>query len=1066
MTAWALAIVLVVVALAILALARPIHSSLIAALMITAALIWVVTSWVSGDGRDRELLAGAGTVLIACAALAVGVVLIGWLRPTTDWVWVCLALFVAALASTAWQWSRQAFIAVSIITAFLLLDLLVGLGKSTQVEQARKQWPVQQNSALVTFDQLRPEYAALATPRPATEPQQELLKRARASLDALCDAINQSAPVTTSTTQATPPTTVTDCPVRTPSAQDEPHLQTLAEARATALDRMASARDSLEGTNTRDAADQALRQTLDNPPSDDVFDLVDLGAATMVNSVRSNTLPTTTLGLNGWLVVAATALLIFRWLLVLNSQNGWGPVEVHADDEQDDSKLTPEDHLRLVTIRSYLVANVPEPAAVPGTDAIIQVSELAAASAFGAQAWVKGLANFVAWALAPPTGHIIRFSYREQAASDDDDHSSTATQSVLTLRISTRGRSRVLETKTLTGATEAEVLRAAGYWAAGWIISRANFVPQWAKWSADSGPALGRCQTCIEQGSAGHAGTALNHQVHALEQARAEAPSSGLVLVRLAEAYQQQGRLLEALVLNLDTVRLYPAYPVARYRAAAVLSTLAHDHGVRWRNAVAADDGLTDRIVELLQPDEEDASRLNGAVRGSTADDDWFQALCEISAREFRKAGDAYRRPRMAGRTLRRSERRFNGQRFRVAPRVRDLYLSAIPVSRAISVSTSSANHAPAAPGTTTDLNEWKEESMPPNAWAGTVYNVACALAVGSCGRNLDEHERIKMRKAAMSLLAEAPTRYGGEQIKAAWVEADPDLEAIRDDPGLHNRYTLFIRSLDPKDQVNAMPHREDLVRGIWSKVQSQFNDSAADENRPLRAFLNPKLVLAPKSKDLAAQPIDPSLPEHPSDKQPPAKSFRAASLGNAVEMRCRYTIDIHELVRMLGDDTEALDDWFRAVWAHEAHLLEHFLTHREVRDVAEASEIRSLLLPPGPATTPAATATSAPATPAAPTTPDPPTSRIRVIASSSATEDLQALLATLNAEQVVAHRFHPVLATTTSDESRLEVWAPAKLTWDLAPDPDRITLIVEEQFRVNLGSDWVGVQVNGVKRS
>ncbi len=506
------------------------------------------------DATTREKVVGLVTVVAVAAALMLPAAITIGFQPTTTWVWWCLAVGSLGLVLAAWQWTRRSFVILAVAWLAVGVVLVIGLGKQLDSQ-------IRRVDAVRTAAALELELARLNA-RPTSQANIDLWNAGQRSTQILCQAAGGtpgpapkppvldtrrgvSAPTAQAATKpgcdlspipayrarwkprATTPSTAA-APKPTLSAAD---VHALAYGTAQAERDVAAASDALRGTKDLSGADQTLTATEARGPSTDVFTQLSAGGAALVDSIRGNDPPSTTLSTPAWIVLLVALMLIVRWLLVINSWNGWGPIEVDVDD-QADKDLQADDKRRLATLRSYLIANVPEPAAAPGSDAITQVSDLASAPTFGGVSWVKGVATFVAWALVPPTGHVVRFSYRESTPASDGAAGSPAagagtgtpgaggsasvgpdaaaspgggsakpvdgTVSIITVRISTRGRSRLLETKTLWRAKEDDALRAAAYWAAGWIVWNATFIPRWAKWAPDAGPYLGDYQAALE----------------------------------------------------------------------------------------------------------------------------------------------------------------------------------------------------------------------------------------------------------------------------------------------------------------------------------------------------------------------------------------------------------------------------------------------------------------------------------------------------------------------------------------------------------------------------------------
>ncbi len=781
---------------------------------------------------------GLLTVLTAVTALVYPAAVIVFAQPTTRHVWVAIGLMAVAFLLTAKQWVRRDFVAVVLLSVFLMLDLLIGVGKQTQLGTPRLALPELQDTALARGPALQKTLAALKPAEPVEPAQTTLLSRAIIDVVRLCQYAQGRHPAGNWRPTPLPSAAQSAAGCTQPPAHDLDlsggHDLELAVAKANRD--VAAASDALEQTHQLPAADRALAAAKAATTSSHDFTLIDNGAAAVADSVWGSDTPLTTLTLEGWLVVAVTALLAFRWLLIVNGWNGWGPVEVHADSEAANGTTDADDTRRRNTLRMYLIQNVREPAAVPGTSAVLQVSDLASAAMFGGGAWIKGLATFVTWALAPPTGYLIRFSFQEHDPQTPAAPGADGAKSFeVTVRVATRGRSQLLDTKTLTGDSEDAALRTAAYWAAGWIISSANFVPGWAKWNADAGEHLADVEAARPGGQT--SATAMDDELLAIEKARAADRSSGLILLRLGEAFQARDRLLDALEAYLIAMNGYPEYPVARYRAATVFSAIAHVPDT-WQEAVAKQDGLTDRILDLTEatPGHKLVLKNAGAPPADTV-----TALCQVAQSLFTEAAQSYQRSAILWLGFNRSQRRFWRQLFGPAKQVREIYLTARSLAREINPAAPHASPrkmkawehrtkrrppAPTEPQPTdaaqpqapdpTPSDPAASDPAPPKApaWAGAVYNLACAMSMHSL--HLTGDDASAARVAAMEALEEAPTRHAGDELKAEWIDRDPDLGPIRQDRLLNARYQRLLAILDPKRQVSVTSRRDEELTSHW----------------------------------------------------------------------------------------------------------------------------------------------------------------------------------------------------------------------------------------------------------
>ena len=248
----------------------------------------------------------------------------------------------------------------------------------------------------------------------------------------------------------------------------------------------------------------------------------------------------TPLDQGSWIVLAVLFLLGLRLLLILNNRNGWGPIDVALDSDDPKAAAYPADLKKLAIIRSYVIENIPDPAATPGSSALSQITTLATATSLGVP-WLKAIANFAQWALPSrrlpdigglsdetiaghPRGRCLRTDAgthppaakakadapaakaaagesaanagADAAAAETRTSSDTGTLDCILIRIASRGRSKTLESGDYRGNKDDDItdvdrdqvmLRSAGYWAAGWILTHCKLVPSWSTWSSDAG---------------------------------------------------------------------------------------------------------------------------------------------------------------------------------------------------------------------------------------------------------------------------------------------------------------------------------------------------------------------------------------------------------------------------------------------------------------------------------------------------------------------------------------------------------------------------------------------------
>jgi hypothetical protein len=636
----------------------------------------------------------------------------------------------------------------------------------------------------------------------------------------------------------------------------------------------------------------ALRNAFISPPrgSSSIAGVLSEGAGALVAFFEGSSLDGSwwyaSLNTGAWVVLGLAFLIGLRGLLLVNNSNGWGPIELVMDGN-DDAKPSSEDAERIARIRSYVIENVPEPASAPGSSVSKQITMLATSTNLGAPAWLRALANFAEWALLPPSGYRIMVAFRPAVApsASEDASESTVTRSPtgggtgtteggseaksasdlsVLVRISTRGRSKSLESTTIHSSSsihamleipngsgqgktdgidqsgspertvvggsamaglnsEEEVLRSAGYWAAGWILSHSKAVPPWAKWPASSGQALGlytqhkRVSDLTERTlelPRQAIDYAINQSIDCLEDARVHGPSSGLILTRLAEEYEFKNDFVNALEINLQAAQLYPRYYVARYRIAVGLCLLLSSDIQPWDMAATSNDQQALRILDLLSAIDPDgkathhavtylqaqvmtaradrASTSRGQARAGVATDasdiaNVFLEVCLLSAVQLKKSVTQSNFCVMALMALRRDERRFWLARMRHPFLIRHNLRSAMPsIAHLSGYKSQPSDLDPKTPHSTPSKRVQKKYFGNPspervkrwaqsrNESAQVLYNLACYYALLSETGRLD----------AVKALEATQDHPQAEQIKASWMWRDPDLLSLHFKPG------------------------------------------------------------------------------------------------------------------------------------------------------------------------------------------------------------------------------------------------------------------------------------------
>ena len=134
-----------------------------------------------------------------------------------------------------------------------------------------------------------------------------------------------------------------------------------------------------------------------------------------------------------------------------------------------------------------------------------------------------------------------------------------------------------------------EAVRTAGLWAAGYILNRSSRIPHWAAWQAETAHALVTVKDKNE------------HTIPALKAALADAPNSGLLLVRLGHRYELAGQVLDAIECYARAVTAYYRYPIARYRLAAALDSMRHDRDWRSPGQAEREDGMRRAVKSAVE---------------------------------------------------------------------------------------------------------------------------------------------------------------------------------------------------------------------------------------------------------------------------------------------------------------------------------------------------------------------------------------------------------------------------------------------------------------------------------
>jgi hypothetical protein len=288
-----------------------------------------------------------------------------------------------------------------------------------------------------------------------------------------------------------------------------------------------------------------------------------------------------------WLVLLGLALLWYRLLEIRAGSHGLGPVDISFDDDGSPSsnkssgeqatKSSPnvEDGVRAgqAIFKQAVVQNVPEPGAVPGAHALAPVGDLVSSSDVPNKFLASGLIDALRTILATRSGYTVLYSAHYETEMEFSDQGRSTAVVFVRIRDSRNGSQKA--SMRFEADYVAEASQLAGYWVAGWIVSRSRYVPEWAKWSERDAQSFYKLQW--------RQGDDLPLKAHGVVDPSSIATSiNALVLTQRAYSYEIDPRRKLPATYNAleDFARAayhQPRYPVARFRTAVALSALMQD---------------------------------------------------------------------------------------------------------------------------------------------------------------------------------------------------------------------------------------------------------------------------------------------------------------------------------------------------------------------------------------------------------------------------------------------------------------------------------------------------------
>lgn len=533
---------------------------------------------------------------------------------------------------------------------------------------------------------------------------------------------------------------------------------------------LATYRAAVTGT----AADQAaLRKILAQPAGTDtnitVLAAIENGPETLWGSVFHEGVPPLVPGPLGWVVLGVLLLGLLRWLVMVNASKLAGPVEI-VSDAKDDKRL-------VAVLRVAVLQNVAEPGVAPGAPSAIQVTTLLsiASASLGP---VSKIVQAVLTVVGKRYGYQVGMDVTTEAAATSGTAgpgaragtagtataaSSAGTTTVLVRVISISG-GVTLTSRVFTDPDDEAAVRAAGLWAAGYILNRSRRIPSWAEWNADTASARVL------------ANVGIHCRVDELISALQQAPDSGLLLTRLGHYYELAERRTDAIGCYARAVTAHPHYWVARYRLAAALGTMRHD-AKDWvsKNRPERQDALraVETAIKVLQVHIDGQLDRLKTTRSADKARDAFKSLALTLFTALDQ--DTRYVQRMLG-ALRRSERDLT-------------WPSLVPPStsagRRFHPLVKSALRSLGGEGQLKKLND--SANKPQSGWQIS-YNAACGYA-SSVNPAPDPCQ-------ALRLLEQTLVRPDIHQLSAEWVEKDVALSSLKASP----RFTRFVAQLRPGD--------------------------------------------------------------------------------------------------------------------------------------------------------------------------------------------------------------------------------------------------------------------------
>ena len=480
------------------------------------------------------------------------------------------------------------------------------------------------------------------------------------------------------------------------------------------------------------------------------------------------------LGVLGWILLGALVLALYRSAERRTTARGLGPVTVKGAKDGDAT---------IEQFRTYLLRNIPDPAAVPGAAALIPLTDLLGVTTVPVATLISKVVTALTSAVNQSSGYTVDCVVVAPAASkaDADEKGTKAKvkeaepgknaatsdkpRTAISVRVSRTRTGELVDQRLVHDKDGTEALRKAAYWAASIILNHSDRVPHWARWPVGTSDALATYHAAEDQGTP-------DLPLKCLIEAVRKAPSSSLLCLKLSHAYALEGRHLDAFEMALRAVAVNRHYVAGRYRLAMAASLVASDIDGNWREQPAAQQArVTDALRRYSRRGVSLASALDPPAPATLAPgaiDPAVTALCAFSVKELDEVKDLLNLFMVAFRALRRSERAY----WLDFLRTKDGRVSA---RRQFMRTTDSARPAIMLRGDIAMGDDYSDLLEARYTFWQVAYNLACYDAIRADGGDPDGAERSLCR------LESALERPGSHQLKQSWVKVDPDLKPLRE---------------------------------------------------------------------------------------------------------------------------------------------------------------------------------------------------------------------------------------------------------------------------------------------